>query len=478
MITSERMAAIDRNAESLGVPRRLLMESSGNAIARNVSMVAPPDASIDIIAGRGNNGGDGLVAARFLKEFDVTVTLLGTPAQITTDIARANWGALEQANIPTRCITDASSLDTFDGDVIVDALLGTGVDGPVREPIRSAIELINHAHGTVISVDVPSGLDPDTGEHQGSAVEADHIVTFHDRKPAHQHIDVEVSVEDIGIPEAAERFVGPGDLLSTLHRDDEAHKGDHGEILIIGGGPYVGAPALSGIAALRTGADLVHLALPELIADTVLGYHPEFIPHRLPGTTLEGGHLERVLELSNEVDVVVIGPGLGDSPETTETIDAFLDHFDGTTVVDADALQCLSGTESKAEIVATPHAGEFVSMGFNRPKSWRDAMDLVTNAAQALNCSIILKGHIDIISDGEQTRANRTGNPGMTTGGTGDVLTGVTAAMLARHDAFHAACISAWLTGAAGDHLARHHDTGFLASEVADAIPQVCARLE
>lgn len=467
------MAAIDRNAEALGVPRRLLMESSGNAVARAVRGVAAEGDQIDIIAGRGNNGGDGFAAARFLSGFDVKVTLLGHSDRITTDIAAANWEVVQKGDTPHTIITDSTSLDGFDGDVIVDAILGTGVRGEIREPLHTAIKQINHSEAQVISVDIPSGVDPDTGEDRGSFVDADRVVTFHDRMPAHEHLEVPIIVEDIGIPTAAERFVGPGDLASVQHRRDDAHKGDFGEILVIGGGPYVGAPALSALASLRAGADLVHLAIPEVIADAVTSYHPEFIPHRLPGSRLEQGHVERLLEIAEEVDVVIIGPGLGASNGTMEAIEHMLNALKGPVVVDADALECLPKTDSKATIVATPHAGEFEAMGFTRPTSWREGMNIVSDAAQSLDCTIVLKGRNDIISDGESTRVNRTGNPGMTTGGTGDVLTGAIGAMLARKDAFEAACIGTWINGTAGDLLAEEHPGGYLASEVADAIPFV-----
>lgn len=470
MITSARMAAVDRNAEALGVPRRVLMESSGGAVARTVEEIVGPDDTIEIVAGRGNNGGDGFAAARFLDAVDVRVTLLGDPSGISTSISQANWNALESSAYDTRVIRDASAIDAIDGDVVVDAMLGTGITGTVREPVRTAIERINQSDATVVSVDVPSGLDPDGSGVSAIAVEADQVVTFHDRKPVHAELEMPVTVADIGIPPAAERFVGPGDLVTAMERSPEAHKGDHGRVLIVGGGPYVGAPALSAIAAYRAGADLVHLAVPETIADVVSGFHPEFIVHALPGDRLALAALEGVRDRLEQADVVVVGPGLGDDDGTMEAVRDVIERVRGRLVVDADALAVLPECELDADVVATPHAGEFANMGFDRPADWTNAETSVEAAAADLGSTVLLKGRYDVISDGNRTRVNRTGNPGMTVGGTGDVLTGVTAALLARFESFHAACMAAWTTGRAGDICAEEAPGGFLASDVADVV--------
>ena len=172
MITAERMAAVDENATALGVPRKQLMESGGNAVARTVRDVAAPDDSVALVCGRGNNGGDAFVAARFLDDYDATVHLLGRPETITTDIARENWAALEQGEYDTRVVRDSRNLDLGDPDVAVDAMLGTGVTGALREPERSAAAAINESDATVVAVDVPSGVDADTGEAAGVRVDA------------------------------------------------------------------------------------------------------------------------------------------------------------------------------------------------------------------------------------------------------------------------------------------------------------------
>ena len=469
MITSERMAAVDRNAAAVGVPRKQLMESSGNAVARAVRETADAGVSVAVVAGRGNNGGDAFVAARFLNEYDVTVHLLGRPETITTDISRENWDALQQAELPTEVVKDSKSLSFGDPDIVVDAVLGTGVSGAPREPEDSAIEAINDANAPVVAVDVPSGMDADTGETPGVAVDADHVVTFHDVKPALAERD-DVTVADIGIPEAAELFVGPGDL-QQLERDPHAHKGDFGRVLVIGGGPYTGAPALSAQAALRAGADLAYLAVPDSIAKTVQGYSENLIVDAYVGTRLLPEHVDEILDRAADVDVVVLGPGLGDSDDTLAAVRQFLASYDGRAVVDADALQVVPEVETDADLVCTPHQGELAKMGGPVEDDWHDRAEEVEDFAAGLGQTLLVKGAYDVVSDGETTRVNRTGNPGMTVGGTGDVLAGATAAAFSTLDPVPAASIGAYANGDAGDRVVDEHGYGLLATDLLDALP-------
>lgn len=464
------MAAVDRNAAALGVSTKQLMESSGNALARAVRDVADAGASVAVVAGRGNNGGDAFVAARFLAdEYDVSVSLLGRPGTITTDIARENWEALESAEIATERVLDSTALDLGDPDVVLDGVLGTGVAGAPREPERSAIVAANESDATVVAVDVPSGMDADTGDVADVAVEADRVVTFHALKPGLADRD-DVTVADIGIPEAAESFVGPGDLRS-LSRDPTAHKGDFGRVMVVGGGPYTGAPALCAQASLRAGADLAYVACPTSVAGEVQGYTEDLIVEPFDGERLTPAHVDGLLDAAADRDVVVIGPGLGGADDTLEAVRGFLAEYDGKAVVDADALQVVPEVETEAELVCTPHQGELAEMGGPRSDDWRERMGLVEEFAGELGVTLLVKGAYDVVSDGETTRANRTGNPGMTVGGTGDVLAGVTGAMYSTQDAPTAAAIAAYANGAAGDVVVDERGYGLLASDLLDEVP-------
>ena len=479
MITTDRMAAVDANAAALGVPRKQLMESSGNAVAREVRAVAEPGAAVDIVCGRGNNGGDAIVAARFLKGYDVRIRLLGRPETIRTDIARENWDALGNAEFPTETVADSRAFNLGgpddDIDVIVDGMLGSGISGGLREPERTAAEAINASDATVIAVDVPSGIDADTGEQTGdsgaTAVNADRVVTFHDEKPGLAALDAEVTVADIGIPAAAERFTGPGDLLG-LDRDPDSHKGDNGEVLVVGGGPYTGAPTLSALAALRAGADLVRVACPESVAGAVQGFSPNLIVHGLPGDRVGPAHADRVASLAAGNDVVVLGPGLGGGDGTEAFVREFLTRFGGRAVVDADALRVVPDVDTAADLVCTPHQGELVGMGGETASDPDERAELVREFAAEIGHTLLVKGAVDVVTDGDDVRLNRTGNPGMTVGGTGDVLAGTVGALAAVIDPFRAAAVGAYVVGRAGDAAAEANGNGLVATDLPDRLPE------
>jgi NAD(P)H-hydrate epimerase len=468
------MAAVDRNAAALGVPQKQLMESSGNAVAQTVRDVATPGDTVAVVAGRGNNGGDAFVAARFLDDFDLSITLLGRPESISTAIARENWEALQSAEYDTDICHDSTALDLGSPDLVVDAVLGTGASGAPREPERSAIEAINDTDATVVAVDIPSGLDANTGEAVGVAVEADHVVTFHDRKPGLVDHDG-VTVADIGIPVAAEEFVGPGDL-GVLTRDPQAHKGDFGRMLVIGGGPYTGAPALSAQAALRGGADLAYVAAPEPVADTIQGYSEDLIVEPLTGDRLTPEPVSHLLDRASEMDVVILGPGLGADEETLAAVREFLEGYQGRAVVDAEAIGVVPEVETPATLVFTPHQGELREMGGPSADDWRERAAAVEAFADSLGHTLLVKGAYDVVSDGADTRVNRTGNPGMTVGGTGDVLAGITGALLARLPPLQAAAIAAYANGRAGDVIVDEAGFGLLASDLLAEIPHVLWR--
>ncbi len=474
MITGSEMAVVDENAAALGVPRKQLMESSGNAIARSVRDIAEPGDSVTVVCGRGNNGGDAFVAARFLDDFECRVLLLGRAESITTDIARENWEALLTAEYDTEEVRDSSGLDLGDPDLVVDAMLGTGISGALREPTATAAARMNSTDAPVLSVDVPSGLDADEGVAADNAVEADHVVTFHDTKPGLADIDADVTVAEIGIPAAAEAFVERGDL-QRVTRDPASHKGDHGEVLVIGGGPYVGAPALAGQAALRAGADLVRVTCPTSVSHEIQGYSEDLIVRPMEGRQFEPGHVGPVMEFANEHDALVVGPGLGKDEDTLDAARAILESYDGTAVVDADALSVVPDIETTADLICTPHQGELIDMGGQTSSDWRERRDLVADFAAEVGHTLLVKGHYDVISDGDTTRVSRTGNPGMTVGGTGDVLAGITGALAATQAPTDAASIAAFVNGRAGDIIYDEYGNGLMASDLLDAIPEALA---
>ncbi|WP_254764920.1 NAD(P)H-hydrate dehydratase [Natrinema marinum] len=466
MITGERMAAVDENAAALGVPRKQLMESSGHAVAREVREVTDTGARVAVVAGRGNNGGDAFVAARFLDEFEVTTLLLGRADTIGTDIARENWDALQQAEYDTREVVDSSAFDLPEADVIVDAMLGTGISGDLREPAATAARAINEADATVVAVDVPSGFDADGGDHAANGVDADRIVTFHDSKPGLDDLEAAVSVADIGIPAAAERFVGPGDV------DLARPTGRDGRPYIIGGGPYTGAPALAAQASLRAGAELSFVAAPDAVAGEIQSYAEDLIVQPYESDRLSPDRVDDLLETAERYDdVVVLGPGLGSADETLEAVRQFLSSYTGRAVVDADALAVVPEIETEATLVCTPNRRELARMGGPDTDSLREAADEIEDFAADLSHVVLAKGVDDVATDGERTRVCRTGAPGMKVGGTGDLLAGIVAALLEHADPLDAAAAAAYVNGRAGERLADDGSMGFLASEMLGEIP-------
>ncbi len=497
-ISSLRMKAIDRNCEGLGLLPVQLMENAGAVVTQSIREKLE-SGKVLFIAGRGNNGGDAFVAARHLTGFSgytVKVILLGKARDIGTKEAFHNFSLLKFSRVEVLEITDSSQLEAAasdwfsEADLIVDAVFGTGIKGKIKEPESTAIDLINlegKTGKTIISVDIPSGLDPDGGSFE-KAVHAGLTVTFHRMKigllseKAKEYTGV-IKVAEIGIFADAEQYVGPGDLMMLHKRKSEGHKGDSGKILVIGGGPYSGAPALAGLAALKAGADLVTVAVPVSVAKIVASYSPDLIVRKLSSNVLCPDDLSILMDLINSHDVVVMGMGLGRAAETLEAVRKIL-PFCRKAVLDADALAALSGVifESLAgncELIVTPHAGELSLLrNMETPEKIESRIKAAREFSEEKGAVTLLKGKVDIISDGKQTLLNRTGNAGMTVGGTGDVLAGLTGSLFSRNPAFLAAACATYINGAAGDLAFEKAGNGLLATDVIEKIPEVIKEAE
>jgi hydroxyethylthiazole kinase-like uncharacterized protein yjeF len=282
------------------------MENAGSAVAGLVEERFGTGKRIAVVCGTGNNGGDGFVAARRLRQRNEVAVLLAVPPdRIKTDLARETYADVADLARPAA----AADLSAF--DIIVDALFGTGMKGEMREPYRSLIERINASTAALVAIDVPSGLGTDM------AVRPAITVTFHDAKEGMDKSNSgEIVVRGIGIPEEAETYVGPGEFAYYPVPRQESHKGENGRVLVIGGGPYTGAPALAGMAAYRVKVDLVHVATPKASFYPVASYSPDLIVHRTSGDLLTRCDLPQLRLLAQKVDAVLIGNGLGNSPET------------------------------------------------------------------------------------------------------------------------------------------------------------------
>lgn len=456
-ITSKEMAALDLNCEYYGLSRLQLMENAGMALAEEILKFNP--SKVVVFAGLGNNGGDSFVSSRVLSSYaDVEVYLMGKSSDIKTDIARRNFELLKLSNVR---IFEVSSLkpEVVEAECVVDAMLGTGVRGELREPYSRAVDLINESGAKVIAVDVPTGLNPDTGEYV-KAVKADVTVTFHRPKPGLLRGEVKdivgkIVVRNIGIPLHLEKLAGPGDVKMAFRRFEDGHKGTHGRILVVGGGPYTGAPALAALAALRAGADLSILAVPEQIKDVVSSFSPELIV-----TGFEDA--EEILRAKYNVAVV----GMGMEEKSARKVVEVVSEFCKKIVLDAGALQAVDAV-SDAEVVLTPHRGELKRYFGLSGESAEELKSL----AKDVNATILLKGKEDVITDGRKIKVNKTGNAGMTVGGTGDVLAGICGAFFSNSDAFNSAVASAFVAGLAGDMCFEEAGYCFTAMDVLHRIP-------
>lgn len=458
VISSRDMQILDANCEYFGLKRLVLMENAGRGIAEEIAKRFG-GGKVQIFAGGGNNGGDGLVAARHLKEFDVEVYLLSEPK---TDLAKLNLDICRKGGVS---ILNRLP-DEIDGDVVVDAMLGTGVRGKLREPYRTSVDMINDCNALKVAVDVPTGLNPDSGEYD-VAVKADLTITFHKPKPGllkARELCGKIIVKDIGIPREFERLCGAGDVAYSYTRRDEAHKGEHGRVMVIGGGDYTGAPALTSLAALYSGADIVTTVVPDKIKPVVASFSPNLIVKGVGGERIELKNLKEVEELVEKHDVVVAGMGVGNNPEFSEFVEELLKSCKKA-VLDAQGL--IKDVPENCECVLTPHKGEFIRVFGD--------VD-VKKAAKDAKAVILLKGKEDFITDGERVKINRSGNAGMTVGGTGDVLAGICGAFLCNDDAFHAACASAFLNGFAGDICFERLGYNYTAMELINAIPEAIKR--
>jgi len=468
MLPAKEFSVLDINSESLGVPTGFLMENAGRGVAEAIGERLGGGLRILVLCGPGNNGGDGFVAARLLKERNhVTIMSVKPIDQIRTDIAKDAYEAVKDLVIP------AEGADLSNYDVIVDAMLGTGVKGRVQEPYSRMIDLVNESQAKVVSVDVPSGFGGD------KMVKPVITVTFHDSKEGMNEANSgEIVIKDIGIPPEAATYVGPGEFVYYPLPAPESHKGDNGRLLVVGGGPYTGAPALVGMGAYRIKVDLVHIAVPEHAFIPVASYSPNFIVHELYGKRhLVKKDVDEIEELLPWSDALVIGPGLGDDKETSEVIEDIIELCNKPMVIDADAITVvakdLSILKGKSGIL-TPHAGEFKRLtGVPLPMDPESRMDQAKQLAMQTGMTVLLKGKVDVISCADRVKLNRTGNAGMSVGGTGDVLAGIAGGLLARDvKPFDAARLAAFVNGTAGDIAYEELGYCFLATDVADRIPR------
>jgi len=512
LVTADEMREMDRRTiAELGIPGRVLMESAGRGATRFLCRRFPgiERMHVGVAAGRGNNGGDGYVIARYLasRGTAVTVYLLAERSEVAGDAA-ANLDLLGPLGVPVIEIEDEKSFAQVRNamrsrDLWIDAMLGTGLHSDVRGIYRRVIDFINSLDKPVFAVDVPSGLNSDTGQPCGTCIRAHATATFGFAKTGHclypgAACTGDLEVVDIGIPSEVVEEVRPRQHLLTSEtvqrwlpsRPQDAHKGRTGHLLVVAGSPgKTGAAAMAAASALRAGAGLVTLAVAQSLNPIMETLLLEAMTAPLP--EVDSGILgvscfERVMQLLAKMHCLAIGPGLGQNSDTRKLVLRLVAESQVPMVIDADGLNNLSADtevlrQATSPVILTPHPGEMARLtGTTSSAIQSDRVRAARQFAESFRVHVVLKGARTVVAhpDGS-VFINPTGNAGMASGGMGDVLTGLIAGFLVQGLSAEAAShCGVYLHGSAADRLAETMGPiGYLASEVMDAVPSEIGRI-
>ncbi len=485
ILNTAQMREADRlTIEEIGIPSLVLMENAGRQVvaAMEAAFEAQLNGRVAVLCGRGNNGGDGFVVARTLLQrgIDAAVFVIGSLSDVRGD-ARLNLDILGRLGSTVVEIGDEQSWELHFSEIskctlIVDAIVGTGLKAPMAGMMETVIADVNAADIPIVSIDVPSGMSADTPSLIGDCVHASMTVTLAAPKmplvlpPAETHCG-DVVIADIGLPyEVIESLDGPHVELLTPEqvrelvepRTDDSHKGDYGRVTVIAGSRgKTGASLLTGMGALRSGAGLVTIGTPASCLSIVASMAPELMTEPLAeaadGALVEAA-VDRILELDQ--DVIACGPGIGRSAGVAAMVRALLDRATVPLVLDADAISVLASDSSaivgrdEREVIITPHPGEMARLlGIDVNEVQANRLQIASDFATSRRVYVVLKGHRTVIATPEgHVFINPTGNPGMATAGSGDVLTGMIAAWLAQLLDAEAACrLAVFLHGVAGD---------------------------
>ena len=511
--SAAEMREIDRiTTEKFGVPSLDLMEHAGTAVADFALQHYPKAQKVGVVCGKGNNGGDGFVAARKLREAgkQVRVLLLADPAELRGDAGEM----FRRMQIEPIIALNAEELrdrgrEVFGSDLLLDAILGTGFRPPVSGLYADAIATMNSSSSPVIAVDTPSGADADAMAPDTASLRAraEAVVTFTEPRPAHVFAELttgETEVAPIGSPEEAIvstlglNVITPRDFAEFLApREPEGQKGIYGHALIVGGSfGKSGAAAMAGVACLRSGVGLATVATPRSVLPTVASYAPELMTEPVAGSdsgTITAEAVAQLDPLLKAMNVVAVGPGISRNPETVSFVQQFVPQCPKPLVIDADGLNAFAGNTGglnggKRFLVLTPHPGEMARLTGKTVKDVQaDRIGIARAFAKQHQCVLVLKGHRTLVATPDGTVwVNVTGNPGMATGGAGDVLTGMIAGLLAQAHAMKspeanvkAVIASVYLHGLAGDVAAeRMGESSLIATDIIAGLPEAFRRAQ
>ena len=504
IVTSQQMKSIDRRSiREFGIPGPVLMENAASAIVTEMERFFDGLAGfrVGIICGKGNNGGDGLALARRLRIRGVAVRLaILAPFSALAGEAKVNLSILRKTDVeivPNASLQSLSDIISW-SDVVVDALLGVGLSSPLKGQFVQTVNMMNSSGKPVVAIDIPTGINADTGEVMGAAVKADLTVTMALLKrglvllPGADYSGT-IRVADIGIPaEVVDKEQVSMTLMNRAFtwgmmgpRKPGAHKGDFGHLMIIAGSPgKAGAAIMSARSALRTGAGLVSVAAPNGLIPIIQSQIAEAMS--VPSAESIEGTLgisseEELLKASAGMTACALGPGLSAHRETSQVVRNLIQRLAIPLVLDADGLNALVGSldllrRIKVPIIMTPHPGEMGRLvGMSSADVQKDRIGIASGFSTRYKVILVLKGAGTIVSSPDgQVFINSTGNPGMATGGTGDALTGMIGGFLAQgYPAVQAACLGVYLHGLAGDLAAKEKgEMGMIAGDLIERIPE------
>ncbi len=516
LVTAKQMQEMDRKTiTEFGIPGLVLMENAGRGALETLVEAFDPIEShrVAIIAGRGNNGGDGFVIGRYLMEMGVAVSfiLLSTRDKVAGD-AKINMELVETllAEHPESSFLEVPDGEAFDRlkstimhhDLFVDAIFGTGLNADIRGFFKAVIHAMNHSASPIFSVDIPSGINADTGKVCGTAIAADATATFafakagHVLYPGNVHTGA-LEIIDIGIPghiargECPNLFLPEKEDIAALmpQRTFNSHKGNAGHVLALAGSPgKTGAAALCANAAVRVGAGLVTLGVPQELLGTMEALVVEPMAMGLPqgpaGELSEEG-LHAIKTAMSGKQALALGPGLGTHPSTQHLVRALVEDTDIPMVIDADGLNCLAPTPdifraANVPLILTPHPGEMARLIGKTPQAVQsNRLGIAKEFSRTANVILVLKGAQTLIACPDGTcHICPTGNPGMASGGMGDVLTGMIAGYMAQGMPPDAAAVAGvFIHGFCGDLLAQTLPIGFTASDMLEMIPNALTKI-
>lgn len=508
-ISPKEMNIVDNNCEYLGISKIVLMENAGKCLSDEIINYLNKNINnkknkknkknkIYVFCGLGNNGGDGFVAVRHLMGhwddtksplcMELNIILLGKENEIKTYESKENFKILKniceldnrlkikEAPCPYEILNIIEEIKKEMEKypvIIIDGMLGTGIKGNLREPFKTVVNELNKLKNETLTNNNSKNdnLKIISIDTETNGLNADMVITFHKYKP---NTDItKTMLKKIGIPPIAEHIVGWGDLKALSKINSNSHKGNNGKVLVVGGSKeFFGAPILSALASSKI-VDLVTIASVNNTIDALKNY-PELMGYEIEGNYFGEEHIYEIIELSKKYDVVVLGNGLGVNKNTKKFVNGFLEEMDNLNkkvVIDADAIKVIDYTnfDFRENYIFTPHKKEFEYMGIN---ICGDNLDMDIDISN-ISSTIVLKGRYDLIFNKNNIKINKTGNVGMTSGGTGDVLCGIIGGLFSKNDAFISSCCGVFINGYAGDLLLKEKGRYYNSMDIIDKIPNV-----